>query len=60
MDEFLENNRSLWNGWTRLHKRVRSRYYDIENFKAGRSSLLPLELAEVGDVEGKSLLHLRI
>ncbi|HYP02901.1 MAG TPA: class I SAM-dependent methyltransferase [Pyrinomonadaceae bacterium] len=57
MNEFLENNRSLWNGWTRLHKP--SRFYDIESFKAGKSSLEPLELAEVGDVAGKSLLHLQ-
>ena len=57
MNEFLENNRSLWNGWTRLHKP--SRFYDIERFKAGKSSLEPLELAEVGDVAGKSLLHLQ-
>jgi SAM-dependent methyltransferase len=57
MDEFLENNRSLWNGWTRLHER--SRFYDIEGFKAGKSSLMPVELEEVGDVAGKSLLHLQ-
>ncbi|HEY0097358.1 MAG TPA: class I SAM-dependent methyltransferase, partial [Pyrinomonadaceae bacterium] len=57
MDEFLQTNRSLWNGWTRLHKH--SRFYDIEGFKAGNSSLTPLELGEVGDVEGKSLLHLQ-
>lgn len=57
MDEFLDNNRSLWNGWTRLHER--SRFYDIESFRAGKSSLMPLELEEVGDVEGKSLLHLQ-
>jgi SAM-dependent methyltransferase len=57
MDEFLQTNRSLWNGWTRLHER--SRFYDIEGFKAGQSSLTPLELEEVGDVKGKSLLHLQ-
>ncbi|HEV2800837.1 MAG TPA: class I SAM-dependent methyltransferase [Pyrinomonadaceae bacterium] len=57
MNEFLENNRSLWNGWTRLH--TRSRFYDVESFKAGKSSLEPLEIEEVGDVKGKSLLHLQ-
>ncbi|HEX8128377.1 MAG TPA: class I SAM-dependent methyltransferase [Pyrinomonadaceae bacterium] len=57
MNEFLENNRSLWNGWTQLHKG--SRFYDVESFKAGRSSLKPLELEEIGDVAGKSLLHLQ-
>jgi SAM-dependent methyltransferase len=57
MNEFLETNRSLWDGWTRLHKR--SRFYDVDGFKAGKSSLEPLELEEVGDVQGKSLLHLQ-
>ena len=57
MNEFLENNRSLWNGWTRLHKR--SRFYDVEGFKAGNSSLESLDIEEVGDVAGKSLLHLQ-
>jgi SAM-dependent methyltransferase len=57
MNEFLENNRSLWNSWTRLHQR--SRLYDIEGFKTGQTSLKPLELEEVGDVTGKSLLHLQ-
>ena len=33
--------------------------YDVESFKAGKLSLHPLELEEVGDVSGKSLLHLQ-
>ena len=57
MNEYLDNNRSLWDGWTRLH--APSKFYDIEGFKAGRSSLKPLEIEEVGDVAGKSLLHLQ-
>jgi SAM-dependent methyltransferase len=57
MNKYVESNRSLWNGWTRLH--ADSAYYDNESFKAGRSSLKPIELAEVGDVRGKSLLHLQ-
>ncbi len=57
MNKYVDSNRSLWNGWTRLH--AHSEYYDIEGFKAGRSSLKAIELAEVGDVRGKSLLHLQ-
>ena len=57
MDKYLESNRSLWNGWTRLH--AHSEFYDLEGFKAGRSSLMPIELEEVGDVRGKTLLHLQ-
>jgi SAM-dependent methyltransferase len=57
MNKYVESNRSLWESWTRLH--AHSEYYDVEGFKAGRSSLKAIELAEVGDVRGKSLLHLQ-
>ncbi len=58
MDEYLRNNRDLWNEITPIH--ARSNFYDVEGFKSGRSSMLyPIELEEVGDVSGKSLLHLQ-
>src|ERR671928_1508215 len=57
MNKYVESNPSLWDGWTRLH--AHSEFYGLEGFKAGRSSLKPLELAEVGDVRGRSLLHLQ-
>lgn len=50
-------NRDLWEGWTALHEA--SEFYDLKGFRAGASSLNPLELEELGDVEGKSLLHLQ-
>jgi len=55
--DFLENNRSLWDGWTRLHEK--STFYDLDGIKAGKSSLKPVELEELGEVSGKSLLHLQ-
>lgn len=57
MDDYLRTNQSLWNQWTRIHEK--SAFYDVEGFKAGRSSLNSLELEEIGDVAGKSLLHLQ-
>ena len=58
MDEYLRNNRDLWNEITPFH--ARSDFYDVEGFKNGRSSMLyPIELEEMGDVTGKSLLHLQ-
>src|SRR5919205_131792 len=57
MNKYVESNRSLWDGWTRLH--AHSEFYDLAGFKAGRSSLKAIELAEMGDVRGKSLLHLQ-
>ncbi len=50
-------NRDLWDAWTELH--VTSEFYDVEGFKAGRETLDAVELEGVGDVRGKSLLHLQ-
>lgn len=57
MDEYLQSNRTLWDEWVKINSN--SRLYDLDSFKAGRSSLKALELEEVGDVQGKSLLHLQ-
>ena len=57
MDTYFAQNRELWNESTPIH--VRSPFYDVGGFKAGRTSLKSVELAEVGDVEGKRLLHLQ-
>lgn len=58
MDEYRKANRDLWNEITPIH--ARSEFYDVDGFKNGRSSMLyPIELEEVGDVSGKSLLHLQ-
>ena len=39
-------NLALWNHWTRVHEK--SDFYDVEGFKAGTTSLWPLELEELG------------
>lgn len=57
MSNYVEVNKSLWNAWAAINHK--SAFYDVESFKAGASSLTPLEIGEVGDVEGKSLLHLQ-
>lgn len=57
MDEYLESNRRLWNDWTGIHEK--SEFYDIEGFKANPLRLHPIEQEELGDVRGKSLLHLQ-
>ena len=57
MINFTENNKSLWDGLTKIN--VKSDFYDVEGFKAGNSTLKQVELAELGDVEGKSVLHLQ-
>ena len=57
MDEYLKANRELWDELTPIH--ARSEFYDVEGFKSGRCALSSIELEEVGDVSGKSLLHLQ-
>jgi SAM-dependent methyltransferase len=57
VQEYIENNRKLWDGMVPFH--VASDFYDVDTFKAGRNSLLRVELEEVGPVAGKSFLHLQ-
>ncbi|HSB91067.1 MAG TPA: class I SAM-dependent methyltransferase [Anaerolineales bacterium] len=57
MDDFLEANRELWDHWTGEHEA--SPFYDLAGFKKGKDRLRSIELSELGDVAGKSLLHLQ-
>lgn len=50
-------NRSLWDAWTRVHET--GDFYDLDGFRAGGVRLRPYEIELVGDVRGKSLLHLQ-
>ena len=54
---FFEANKSLWNQKTIFHKD--SDFYNLKDFKLGKTSLNNVELAELGDVSGKGLLHLQ-
>ncbi|HEY7874104.1 MAG TPA: class I SAM-dependent methyltransferase [Actinomycetota bacterium] len=56
-NEHMAANRALWDEWTTIHET--SEFYDLESFKAGGVRLRDYELDEVGDVTGKSLLHLQ-
>ncbi|MFW9973572.1 MAG: class I SAM-dependent methyltransferase, partial [Candidatus Odinarchaeota archaeon] len=55
--KFFETNLKRWNELVELN--AKSRLYDLEGFKSGNSSLLRIELEELGNVMGKSLLHLQ-
>ena len=54
---YLEINREAWNKRTRIH--IKSKFYDVNGFMGGSSSLREIELAELNNVENKSLLHLQ-
>lgn len=55
--QYFDANKDGWNKRTAVHKA--SVFYNLEEFKKGKSSLNKIELEEVGDVKGKSLLHLQ-
>ncbi len=59
MDKYLQNNRKLWDEITPIHEKSES--YQLQQFRSGElpNKLGPVERAEVGDVNGKKLLHLQ-
>jgi hypothetical protein len=56
-NEYLEVNRKLWNAKTPHH--VTSDFYDNDSFIAGKSTLKEVEIGLLGDINGKSVLHLQ-
>jgi SAM-dependent methyltransferase len=57
MEPRHESNRRRWDELTPVH--VRSDFYDVAGFLAGGSTLGKIEREGVGDVQGKTLLHLQ-
>ncbi|MEU7578646.1 class I SAM-dependent methyltransferase [Streptomyces sp. NPDC041068] len=55
--DWRETNRKRWDERVPLH--LASDYYDLGAFRAGKDPLRDHELTEVGDVRGRSLLHLQ-
>ena len=50
-------SQALWDAWTAVH--ATGDFYDLAGFKAGGVRLRPYEIEMVGDVAGRSLLHLQ-
>ena len=55
--KYIETNKRAWNKRTPIH--IKSNFYNNKEFKKGMNSLKLIELNAVGDVKGKSLLHLQ-
>ncbi len=55
--KYFETNRETWNNKVEVH--AASSFYNMEAFKKGETSLNVYELDALGDVSGKSLLHLQ-
>jgi SAM-dependent methyltransferase len=58
MDEdYLKENKDLWNARVPVH--VESEFYEMQAFLNGKSTLKSIEAELLGDVKGKSILHLQ-
>jgi ubiquinone/menaquinone biosynthesis C-methylase UbiE len=57
LKEYFDTNRSHWNETVEVHKQ--SELYSLDEFKKGKNKLHGLERTELGDIEGKSILHLQ-
>lgn len=55
--DYIQKNRTSWNQRTAYH--IQSDFYDLKGFIQGKSSLNEIETRLLGDIRGKSLLHLQ-
>jgi len=55
----IADNRKLWDAWTAIH--TTGSFYDVQRFRDDPHDvrIAPWERAEVGDVTGKTLLHVQ-
>ena len=56
-NNYIEINRQSWNNRTDTH--LKSEFYDLQNFIKGKTSLNSIELELLGDIKGKTILHLQ-
>jgi SAM-dependent methyltransferase len=56
-EDWLHRNRENWDDRVRVH--AASEFYDLPGFRAGADHLRPFEIEELGEVAGRSLLHLQ-
>jgi SAM-dependent methyltransferase len=56
-NQYFAANKERWNQRTTVHKD--SSFYNLADFKAGETVLTPIELNELGNVKGKTMLHLQ-
>ncbi len=56
-ENYIKINKELWNNKTEFH--IKSDFYNLDAFLKGKSSLNDIELDLLGDIKGKSILHLQ-
>lgn len=57
MENYLEINKKSWNAKVEPH--LKSDFYFVDEFLKGRSSLNSIELELLGNIKGKTILHLQ-
>jgi SAM-dependent methyltransferase len=55
--DYISINKESWNRRAEVH--VKSDFYNVPAFLEGKSSLNEIELALLGDISGKTILHLQ-
>jgi 2-polyprenyl-3-methyl-5-hydroxy-6-metoxy-1,4-benzoquinol methylase len=53
--DYLSTNKQSWNEKTEIH--LKSEFYDVPGFLAGKNMLNSIELNLLGDIKGKKILH---
>jgi 2-polyprenyl-3-methyl-5-hydroxy-6-metoxy-1,4-benzoquinol methylase len=56
-NNYIDINRQSWNNRTETH--LKSDFYDLDNFLKGKNLLNDIELNLLGDIKGKTILHLQ-
>ncbi|MCJ8153967.1 class I SAM-dependent methyltransferase [Chryseobacterium sp. SSA4.19] len=57
MENYLDINKNSWNAKVDTH--LKSDFYFVDEFVKGRTSLNSIELGLLGEIKGKSILHLQ-
>ena len=58
MTNYLDSNRQVWDAWTQHHLES-AHHQDVATFRAGGLTVRSIEREALGDVRGRSLLHLQ-
>lgn len=56
-DDYKDVNKQTWNNKVAIH--VASDFYNVSDFLKGKNSIPEIDLALLGDIRGKTILHLQ-
>jgi len=58
-EKYFKANQKMWDEFAKKHFEIENEFYNVKDFLKGKTSLKHYELEEMGNVEGKKLLHLQ-